>query len=373
MELCLPLLVGLVREINGPLRAFLGVGHRSVGIGLPAASVGIIHARDGEVGVVVDGLPEVGVSLVLVAVEGLLGRAGGEGEVPGDAAVVGNEFHRLGGHALDLEAGIVDEVVVGKIRPEGSGREHDEQVVTLDFELEVADLEFGRSDVVGLGTVPVRSILRLGDAPVDVYGASIAGVEDVAAVGAEGQAVVIDAEVLLLVRLCAPPLGTGGTGRAAAHVAFLGVVDAPLLRGVGKSASHERDVLVEVHDGVVDVEGLLDIVGGDAAGVHQEHPDGVVAGGGVGFLQAVTGGIDVPLAFLVLELPDGDDGLGTFGDGEGNEVGLLVHGDDRLYRTGLHYAGLGGMYDLFRGAGSERCEREDRETEMLEYVFHDCF
>ena len=138
---------------------------------------------------------------------------------------------------------------------------------------------------------------------------------------------------------CRPPLQTVGSGRAATHVTFGVAVDVPELGVLNCGATgQESDELVKAGDGVVNVEGLFHVVGGDTGGVHDLHAHLVITGRGEDALEAVLGPALSEFAVLVLEQPDRDDRLGVHG--EGNLVNLLVHRNNGL-ECGCGLGGLG--------------------------------
>ena len=113
-----------------------------------------------------------------------------------------------------------------------------------------------------------------------------------------------------------------------------GTVDVPGSGGgVIGAAGKDGYILAEVHDGVVDVEGLLYIVGRNAGGVHHLHAHFVVAGTGEDTGERVTGKTVGEFTGLgVGKEPYRDDTLGIYG--EGNLIELLVYLNHRLIGSG---------------------------------------
>ena len=290
----------------------------------------------------------------LIAAAGIVVTAGlvGDDELPGDgaAAVAGrgvpHQRDGLGGEFLDDEMGVLHEVVVGDVREVCTRFEHQADVLTHHFEAVRGLLDGCRSGVVRRG-VALGVDVRLGrHADVDIDGAGRAGIEGVVTVRGEGELVVIDAEVGLVVLRGLPPAGGVVDALAAGHMGLRVAVDVP------GSLGEDGVVLVEADQRVVDVESLLDIVRGHAGRVHDVHADGVVAGFSKDLLVAVAGVVLAPALVRSLEDPDGNDGLGVHG--EGNLVGLLVYRDDGLKGRRIDDLTLGRVVDFLLGAGENQ-------------------
>ena len=276
--------------------------------------------------------------VVVEAVELDFGCTGSDGEVPCYLSVVYYEICALGADALDFEARVGDEIHIGIVRPVGIGRKDEIEVLSVNFPAPFGGLGFHRVEVVVAVVGVVAAVRFAADAGVHVNGSCRTRVELIyVAFEHEGHAVVIYAPVLLVVRICGPPLGTAGAAWTAAHVACNAVVYPPFLL---TSTGEHRVVLVEVHYGVVDVEGLLYEVRGHAVAVHEVHPHRIVTGGREDFLKAVLGRVLGPVSGLVLEKPYRDEPLGSRREGKGHLVDLLVNADHRLYLRGAWNAGL---------------------------------
>ena len=314
----------------------------------PAWSIVI---AEGQSAVGVRGFPEVGFRRIVESVEHGGGRLGGQGEVPGDLAVVADQVERIVVSALDPETRILHEVGVRDIRETGSGREDQEEVVSGDLEGIGRLLRVYRNGIV-LAVVGVeRAVRGGGHAGVDIQGSALARIEGIAVLVRESHAVVIKTDGGLLVRGGRPPFRTGRAGRAATEMCGDGVVDAPLL---GRGSRQEADVPVEIDDGVVHVESLFHIVGRDAGRIHDLQADLVVPGGGEDLRQAVLGRIGREFAVLVLQDPDRDDPLRPGREGEGDLVGLLVDGNDRFEAGRKRGVRLGRMVDFLDRAGENQ-------------------
>ena len=280
------------------------------------------------------------------------GFLAGKDELPGDgtAAIAGRRVpHQREGVVVDglyVEAAVRDVVVVGDVREQGTVFQLEDEGVAFHLKLVRRGLCLDGHAVVGIF---LECAVRAGgDAGVHIHGAGCTRIEGIVPVAGEAQAVVVHAEVLLLVGLGRPPLGGVLHGSAAGHVRGLVVVEAPHL---GAAAGNLADVLVEVHDGVVHVEGLFHVVRRDAVGVHRVEADGVVAGAGEDALIGIAGLVFGPLALFVGQDPHGDDPL--FVHGEGDLVGGLVHRDDRGISRRAGDAGLGGVFEAFLGTGGQ--------------------
>ena len=172
--------------------------------------------------------------------------------------------------------------------------------------------------------IPVLIGLRtpLGRALVDIGQAVLTGIVGegaaLAVVCGEGDAVVIDAKVLLLARLCRPPFATGCSGRTAGHVGHLAVVDAPLLLG------NAAEVVGIVNLGLVEGVLLLDTGLADTVAVTQSQFDGVGASLAVLVTHLLQGGVGGAVK--------DPDGIGArLRSVVGNHlVGLLVNADVKV-------------------------------------------
>ena len=352
VELGLPLVGGCTREderILAAIEARLRIGDLG-----PAGSI-----VEAELMGAVGREPDVGIGVVLEAVEHHGTRLGGDDVVPCDAALVVDEFEALAGGVEHLEFRSAPESVVVDVREQGVLRKDKVEVVAAGLEL-IGRALLADGGVVVLGVVALLADERFdGNALVDIGRAVFARIVGVCPVAAEGHDVFVDTEGSLLADTGMPPLQTVGSGRAAAHIVLDRAVDMPVL-GVlsGGTAGEEGDVLVVVGKRVVDMEGLLGVVGRHAGRVHDMHADGIVAGLGEDFLETVAGVVFAPGLIRSLENPDRDDTLGIHG--ESDLVDLLVHGDDGLVRGSLGNLTLGRMVDLFLGAGEN--QRGGREN-----------
>ena len=347
VELGLPLVSGSGRQVNGVFGAFQL--HFRIGNLGPAGSV-IETEGVGTVG----RFPKVGIGIVLEAFEYVGGRLGGEEEVPGDVAVVVHQLQRFAGDAQHLEFGIGPEGIVVDVREQGLLGKDQIQVVTLVLKRIRGRLGIHQGHKVLGGVTLLLHERRHGDVFVHVYATVLAGIVGISTVATKGNHVFVHAEGSLVVSGGGPPLQTVGAGRAAAHVACGFAVHVPVLGIVGSSTTgQEGDELVKAGDGVVNMEGLFHVVGGDAGGIHDLHAHRVVAGCGKDAPEAVLGFALSEFAVLVLENPDRDDRLGVHG--EGNLVDFLVHRNNGLEcGCGLGGLGLGGVTNLLLGAGKQR-------------------
>ena len=140
------------------------------------------------------------------------------------------------------------------------------------------------------------------------------------------------------------------------------VVDTPYS---GASSGYVANVTVEVDDGIIDMEPFFHIVGCHAGRIQNIHTDGIVAGGGIDFLESVTGLVVGPFAFAVLEYPDRH--IAGFVQAEGHLVCLLVDADGRSEgRRGLGRIRLLRMVDSLGSAGEE----QSRSRKDICYSFH---
>ena len=332
VELGLPLVSGSGRQVDGVFGA-IQIHFRIGNLG-PAGSV-IETEGVGTVG----RFPKVGIGIVLEAFEYVGGRLGGKEEVPGDVAVVVHQFQRLAGDAEHLEFRIGPEGIVVDVREQGLFREHQVEFVAVVGKGVRGHLGIHLGHIV-LGSVTLLlHERRHRDILVHIDAAILTGEESIGAVTGEAHHTLIHAEGFLILGACRPPLETVGSGGAAAHVTFGIAVDVPELGVLNCGATgQESDELVKAGDGVVNVEGLFHVVGGDTGGVHDLHAHLVITGRGEDALEAVLGPALSEFAVLVLEQPDRDDRFGVHG--EGNLVNLLVHRNNGL-ECGCGLGGLG--------------------------------
>ena len=322
-ELGLPLVGGGFGQRQGVFGTVLH-GFRIVNLG----PTGGIPEAEGMI--LVGRLPEVAVGIVVEAGELDGTFLGSEDKVPGDFAVIVHQYQtgRFGLQHFEArgrpESVIVD---VGEQRVLGK---HQIQIIPLHCEGIGAGLGIHRCIVVGSGITLLIHERRYGNADVYISGAIITRIIDIAVVGAEAHFVFVQAEGILVSRSGAIPFQTLCTGRSATQVFLDGSVDMPGTRSAFfLSTSQHVDVLGEIHESIVDVEGLFHIVGGYARRIHHVHPNFVVAGGGKDAGKVIPGiTVRKIFRFAVVEKPNGNNALGI--DGEGNLIGLLVHGNNGL-------------------------------------------
>ena len=257
----------------------------------------------------------------------------GDDELPcnGTAVISGRsepyQSYGLGREFLDKEAGILDKVVVGDVREQGAGLEGQVQVLTFHLKLEFGGLLLGGGLVV-CGCIALRVYVRRHCyADVHKHGSGLAGIEGVVSVSGEGESVVIHAEGRLVVLGSLPPAGGILHGFTAGHMGFREAVNVP--GALGK----DGEILVEVDDGVVNVEAFLHVVGRNAGSVHYLHANRVVAGRSEDSLVSVAALDILPGALGILEHPHRDN-AGAF-HGKGYLVGFLVYRDYGLVGCGL--------------------------------------
>ena len=354
-ELGLPLVGGGFRQREDVLGAVLyglGIGNLTPAGGIPEA----------EGMVLVGGFPEVAVGVVLEAGELHGASLAGEDELPGDgtASVAGRRVpyqgHGAGIHALYIELGVLDEVVVGDVRERRSGGQVQEQVVTFHGEGISGLHRIYGNLIVGVMTGLAIGSIRHTD--IHVHGTGFTGIESVRTFGIEGNTVVVHAKLCLFIGLGRPPSGSIADAFTAGHMTLGAVVDAPDTVAF-RTSGNELNVLVEVDERIVDMEGFFHIVGSNTRSVHDLHPDFIVASVGENALQAIPGiTVGIILRLAVVEEPNGNDTLGIYR--EGDLVGLLVYSDDRLiHGSGGRSLGLGRMMNRFLGAGSQGQNRRE--------------
>ena len=324
VHLCLPLGEALLRNADGVV-VVVHLEERLHQGRLIIAPAGIGIVVEGHGGR--DAFPEVEVAVGIEAAllhQALVGLAG-EHETPGNAAVglLVVDHHLRGGELLYAEEGILILCVAADVGESRVGSQADVLAASSDGAIlssPVGNLEVPGRGLVANGHVHVGSIV-LG-APggaflVHVGQAVVTGVVGVGAalagLGGEGDAVVIDAEIFLIANGSTPPTGGIGAGRAAAHVAHLAAVDAPLLAG------DAAEVCAPVYLGLVEGEGLLHASLADAVAIAQAQLHGVGAGFGVSIAHLAQGGVAGAV--------DNPDGISACGGSEGGHhlVGLLVN------------------------------------------------
>ena len=305
---------------------------------------------EGQSAVGVRRLPKVGIGVVVEAVEDRLASLGGQDKLPGNRAAaipglrVPDQRHGIVVQADQVESRVLDIVIVRDIREQGTGRKGQQQVIAPDAEAIGGLLRLDGNIVIG--TFLIIAERRGRDAGIHIHGTRLARIELVCSVGGEGQTVVIQAEILLLIRGSLIPFRRIVHGRATGQMGLGGVVDPP---DFGGSAGNIPDIPVEIDDAVLDMEGLLHIIRRHAGGIHHVHPDGIIARRDENLLVVVLGLINGPFPVLVLEHPHRDDRLPV--QGKGHLVGLLVHGYRRTVGGSRRRSiGLGRMHDLFRSA-----------------------
>ena len=239
---------------------------------------------------------------------------GGENVLPSNAGAFADESHRLGGHVDHEVARILPDGVVGDVGEIGLGREGQEEVIAIDLECIGGGHCLDGQAEVGSFTGGIER----GGAVVDIHRAVLARVEGVAIVIGELERVVVEASASLVVGLSRPPADWIAHRRTASEVTLRLVVDVP-----GSLAEH-GGVLGEVHDSVVDVEGLGDHAIADTVAVTDLDVHGVVARRSEDALIAVDGAALDLLAGV--DVPDGIDTLG-FLEVEGHLVGGLIDSD----------------------------------------------
>ena len=294
MQLCLPAVGACVGHGDGVVvvAALIHSLHLRSAVRAPAGS-----EVEGSVGR--DTLPQVEVARSVEArllYQPLFGRAG-EHVAPGNRAVgrLVEQHHLRVCELFYAEQGVLILRVAADVGEGRVGSQPDVLASRGDDALGVGPVERlevpgsrlvadGHVDVgiVVLGAPGGASLVHVGK----TVGTGVVGIgAALASVGREGDAVVVDAEVLLVVHSGAPPCGCVGSGRAAAHVAYLLAVDAPIF------ARDAAEVGTPVYLGLIEREGLADARLADAVAVANAQLDGVGAGFGVGVAHLLQGGV----------------------------------------------------------------------------------
>ena len=372
-ELTLPLLgADALGDGQCPCAGLVGVG----GVGnLRPVVVGEPLRHFGQRRAVLDGRPQVGgrcgipVHGRLVA-RGLFVLAVGQDEAPCDGVgrIVVDQHHLLGSERFDAEARVGILVVGRHVGERRVWRQH--QIVGLaDVAVGVgptARLEVPRRGLrsdFDVGVLVVRSAPQ-GHALVDVGQAVVAGAVGVgtagARVGREGEAVVVEAEVLLLVGSGGPPAGSVGAQLAAAEVRLLFACNAPFLAGDALEVGRPVDL------GLVEGEGLDDAALADAVAVAQPQLDAVGAGFGVAVSDLVEGRVGG-----AVDEPHGVEALRRR-QSCGHLVGFLVHGH---LKVDAAHGGEAGLRCSVKFVGLARCgchRSQHQSRQESEYLVHSC-
>ena len=308
--------------------------------------IGVVVERHGRC----DALPHIEVAVGVEARELLLAFLAGEDESPGNRVVglIVDEHHLAGRQLLHAEQRVFVLCVAGDIGEQRVGRQAyvallagvavlvgPVQLLEAPCAGLVAQCHVG---VFGCAIRPLRLLVDVGHA---VFTGTVGVGSSLAVVGSEGDAVVVDAEGLLVVGLCRPPAGAVGASLAAAHVALFLVVDAPLL--AGDAAEVGGIVHLRLVEGVAFLHAGL----ADAVAVAQLQLDGVAAGLVVLVAHLIEGGIGG-----AVENPDGIGAGGRCAGGR-HLVGLLVDADLEVHALHGGYAVGVGAVEALRGAGGE--------------------
>ena len=223
LELCLPALVRLMRQIHHKLLvAIVGVSDILGIVAFPAIAVSIVTG-DLPCGI----LQHITVAIELIALEGLRSIVflAGEHEAPGDTIALVEQHHLRVRQFGDSEHGISKLRIAGDIGELRVGREFQDDLVAIDIKavgsLLNIDISHEVHTVVGIVLSKYRATC------IDIHRTTITRIVGVTTFGSEGKTVVVHTPVSLVARGCTPPVATISTRLTTTHMSLLSVVDTP--------------------------------------------------------------------------------------------------------------------------------------------------